>query len=105
MADDSQATDVGARYAKALFDLAIETKVLSVVESDLASVKAMIADSADLRALMISPRFTAEDKAAGLAAIAERAELSTTTKKFLGLLAANRRTAHLPAIIGAFERL
>ncbi len=96
---------MGARYAKALFDLAIETKVLSAVESDLASVKSMVADSPELRALLMSPRFTAEDKAAGLAAIAERADLSTTTKKFLGLLAANRRTAHLPTIIAAFERL
>ena len=105
MADDSQATDVGARYARALFDLAIETKGLSAVESDLVSLKAMIGASADLRSLLTSPRFTAVDKAAGLDAVAERATFCATTRKFLGLLAANRRTAHLPTIIGAFERL
>jgi len=105
VADDSLATDVGARYARALFDLALETNVLIAVEADLGSVKAMIGDSADLRSLIVSPRFTAEDKAAGLAALAERAGLSETSRKFLGLVAANRRAAALSVIIAAFESL
>jgi F-type H+-transporting ATPase subunit delta len=103
--DDSLASDVGARYARALFDLAVETKVLDAVEADLKSLKAMLAESADLRALMISPRFTAEDKAAGLKAIGERAGVSATTLKFLGLLAANRRTGAFGAIEAAFAAL
>ncbi len=105
MADDTQASDVGARYARALFDLSVETDALPTVEADLASLKAMIAESADLRRLVISPRFSAEDKAAGLAALAKRADLSATTSKFLGLLAANRRVSALGQIIAAFERL
>ena len=105
VADDSSSTDVGARYAQALFDLAVEADGLGAVEADLKSLKAMRAESADLRNLMTSPKFTAEDKGKGLAAIAERAGLSATTRKFLGLLAANRRTSALGEIIGAFERL
>ena len=105
MADDSSATDVGARYAQALFDLAAQTDTLSAVEADLKSLEAMRAASADLRVLLRSPQFTAEDKAGGLAAIADRAGLSVTTRKFLGVLAANRRTGALETIIKAFQRL
>ncbi len=105
MADDSSATDVGARYAQALFDLAVETNALPTVEADLKSLEAMRAGSADLRMLLCSPKVSAEDKARGLAAIAERAQLSETTRKFLGLLAANRRTLALAEIIRSFHRL
>ena len=69
------------------------------------SLKGMIAESADFRTLLASPRFTSEDKAKGLSAIAARAGLSDTTVKFLGVLAANRRAGALAPIIQAFERL
>ena len=46
MAEDSSATDVGARYAQALFDLAVETNGLPAVEADLKAVTAMLAASA-----------------------------------------------------------
>ncbi len=105
VADDSSATDVGARYARALFDLADETKALTAVAADLKSLRALRAESADLRTLLVSPRFSADDKAAGLAAVAARAGYNDTTRKFLGLLSANGRTGALVDIIGAFERL
>jgi F-type H+-transporting ATPase subunit delta len=54
---------------------------------------------------MVSPRFSAEDKAAGLTALAERAKANATTVKFLGLLAANRRTGEFGAVEGAFTAL
>ncbi len=105
MADDSRATDVGARYAQALFDLAVEETAIAAIEADLKALKALVTESEDLRRLLASPRFSAEDKAKGLAGIAARAGFHKTTEKFLGLLAANRRTASLGNIIGAFERL
>ncbi len=105
MADDSKATDVGARYAQALFDLAVEAGALEAIEADLTALKALARESEDLRRLILSPRFSAEDKAKGLAAVAERASLRPLTRNFLGLLAANRRTAALSQVIAAFERL
>ncbi len=105
MADDSRASDVGARYAQALFDLAVETGALLSVEADLKSLEAMVAASADLRVLLSSPRFDAADKATGLAALADAAGLGDTTRKFLGLLAANRRTLALGEVIKAFKAL
>jgi F-type H+-transporting ATPase subunit delta len=97
--------DVGARYAQALFDLAIETGALTSVEADLKSLEAMAAASADLRVLLTSPKFSAEDKARGLAAVADAAAFCETTRKFLGLLAANRRTQALSDAIRAFQAL
>ncbi len=105
MADDSNATDAGQRYAQALFDLAIEQKALAPIEGDLKALKGALAESADLRRLLENPGFTAEDKARGLAAIADKAKFNATTKKFLGLLAANRRASHLGAVITSFEKL
>jgi F-type H+-transporting ATPase subunit delta len=105
LADDSRASDVGARYARALFDLSVETGVLDTVEGDLKSLKTILADSADFRTLVSSPRFSAEDKAKGLSAIAARAGLADTTTRFLGVLAGNRRASALGPIIAAFDRL
>lgn len=105
MADDSRATDVGARYAQALFELAVESRALEPIEADLRGLTELLSQSPDLRRFLTSPRFTAEDKAKGLAAIAERARVQPLTAKFLGLLAANRRTNALAEIIGAFQRL
>ncbi|MFN3521103.1 MAG: F0F1 ATP synthase subunit delta [Phenylobacterium sp.] len=105
MADDSKSSNVGGRYAQALFDLASDENKIAKVEADLKSLKAMIADSNDLRVLLASPAFGADDKAKGLGAIAEKAGLDSTTRKFLGLLAANGRASALSAVISAFEAL
>jgi F-type H+-transporting ATPase subunit delta len=105
LADDSNQTDVGARYAQALFDLALETKALDAVEGDLKSLKAARAESVDLRRLLESPAFGAEDKGRALTAIGQAAGFHPTTLKFIGVLAANRRASALPAVIAGFERL
>lgn len=105
MAEDSSAMDVGARYAQALFDLAVETGALSAVESDVKALRAMHAESRDFRTLLIAPALTDDDRSRALAALAERAGLASITRSFLGLLARNRRTAALPASLVTFDRL
>ncbi len=105
MANDTQASNVGARYAQALFDLARDQNQVAAVEADLKSLKAALADSRDLRVLLLSPSFGSDDKGRGLAAIAAQAQFSPTTRKFLGLLAANGRASVLGDVILAFERL
>lgn len=105
MADDIKVTDVGQRYARALFELADEGKALAAVERDLVALKAMYAESKDLRVLLDSPSFSAETKGAGLAGLAARAKFHATTRKFLGLLAANRRADALINVIDGFRKL
>jgi F-type H+-transporting ATPase subunit delta len=93
------------RYAQAVFDLAKEQGRLAAVEADLKSFKAMRAESVDLRRLLSSPAFAAEDKAKALLALAESAKLDPTTRKFLGLMAKNGRASAIPGAITAFEAL
>lgn len=105
MADDFRTTEVGARYAQALFDLALETGKLDAVRADLKSLKAAWNESADLRRLATSPVITAEDQQKGLTAIADKARFDGTTRNFLGLLAQNGRARDLGAVITGFETL
>lgn len=105
VADETKATDAGQRYAQSLFELTIENGNLAKVEADLKSLKAMIADSADLRRLIQSPAFSAEDKGKGLVAVAVKAKFEMLTTKFLGLVASNGRTGDLLGAISAFVEL
>ena len=105
MADDSKATEVGERYARALFDLAKDEGQVAAVETDLKALRALIAESADLRSLIRSPIIKAEAKGRVLDALVERAEFGPLTKKFLAFVAAQRRVAALPSMITAFVAL
>jgi F-type H+-transporting ATPase subunit delta len=105
VADVSKVTDVGARYATALFDLAKDDGQIAAVEADLKSFKAMHAASRDLRTLLASPAFDSDTKAKGLAAIAQAARFHPLTRKFLAFLAHQRRAASLLSVITSFEAL
>jgi len=105
VADDSRNADVGARYAQALFELADEAGALAPVEADLKGLRALTAESADLRRLIGSPAYSPSEKGRALDAVAEKAGLHPLTRKFLGLLCANARASALPAVTTAFERL
>jgi len=105
LADDFRTTQVGERYAQALFDLALETGRLDAVRADLKSLKAAWIDSADLRRLATSPVIAAEDQQKGLVAIAAKAKFDATTRNFLGLLGQNGRASDLAAVITGFEAL
>lgn len=105
MADEFRTTEVGERYAQALFDLADETRALEAVRADLKSLRAAWNESADLRRLATSPVIASEDQQKGLVAIADKAKFNPTTKNFLGLLGQNGRSRDLPGVIAGFEAL
>ncbi len=105
MADDYRTTEVGERYAQALFDLADETGALEAVRADLKSLRAAWNDSADLRRLATSPVIASEDQQKGLVAIADAARFNGVTRNFLGLLGQNGRSRDLPGVIAGFEAL
>ena len=96
---------MSARYAQALFDLANDNGQIPDVDADLKSLKAMIADSADLRTLLASPAFDSDSKGKGLTAVAEAAGFSALTRKFLAFLAAQRRANALRGVIASYEAL
>lgn len=105
MADEFRTTEVGERYAQALFDLADETGALDAVRADLKSLRAAWTESADLRRLATSPVIKAEDQQKGLMAIADKAKFHGVTRNFLGLLGQNGRARDLTAVIAGFEVL
>lgn len=105
MADDFKANEVSERYARALFDLADEAGRIDQVRSDLKTLKAMLAGSAELRRAVTSPVYSAEDKGKALVALAVQAKLDMLTAKFLGLLTQNQRAQALPGVISAYEAL
>ena len=57
---------MAGRYATALFELALEEHALDAVKADLDRFDALIAESADLRRLVRSPVFTAEEQTKAL---------------------------------------
>ena len=102
MAANSGASGLAGRYAGALFDLAKEQGALDQVQADLAGLKGLLDESADLTRLIESPAISKDDQAKALTAVVKKAGASELTTKFLGLLAHKRRAFALPDVIDAY---
>jgi len=96
---------LAGRYASALFDLARESNAIDAVARSLSDLRAGIAESADLSALIASPVVGRSDAANAIDAVAKAMKLDSLTAKFLGVLAENRRLADLPRMIDAFDAI
>jgi len=96
---------IAERYAMALFELAEEKGELDRVAGDLRSLRAMMRESVDLRRVCASPVIGLAAKGRAMAGLAKRADLSTVTGNFLGVLAHNGRLVVLSATISAFLEL
>lgn len=93
---------VADRYATALYNLANDQWLLDQVAANLRSLRAMLAESADLRRFISSPAVSRADLGRGIAALAARAEFVPLTAHFLGVLAANRRLSAVGEIASAY---
>ena len=82
---------VAGRYASALFELAHEQNRLDEVDADLGKFQSMLDASGDLKRLVNSPAFAAEDQQRALKAVMDWASIGATTGSFLGVVARNRR--------------
>ncbi len=96
---------LSGRYATALFGLARDEKALDAVSASLATLKAALAESEDLRQLTTSPVVSRDQAARAIAAAAGAMGLDPLTTKFLGVLAQNRRLGQTGAVIRAFGQL
>ena len=56
------ATEISGRYAKALFDLALEGKSVDKMSIDLEKIEALISESGDFENLISSPIITKDDQ-------------------------------------------
>jgi len=99
------ATGLAGRYATALFELAKSDKQLDQVADDLSVLAQMLNESDDLNRLIRSPVISRDNQGSAMAAVMEAAKISDLSRKFIGLVAQNRRLFALPAMIRAFQSL
>jgi F-type H+-transporting ATPase subunit delta len=96
---------VAQRYAGSLFELALDAKSVAAVEKDLGRFEALLSGSEDLKRLISSPVFNAEDQLHAIGAIADKAGIKGLVGNFLRVVASNRRLFALPGIIAAFREI
>lgn len=102
MAADITPSGIADRYAKALFDLADQEKALDAVADDLKALKVAIGESPELSAVLRSPVLARAEQAAAMDAILTKAGAGELVRKFVGLVARNRRLFALPRMIDAY---
>ena len=97
-------TAVARRYAQALFEL-LDISAIEPTRVALTGLGQAIKDSAELRQVVASPVYGAEDKIAVLAEVGSRLGCPPVGKTFLGQLVRKNRVGFLPEIAEAFTKL
>ncbi len=97
--------DVAGRYASALFDLAQEKGQLNEVDNDLNQIETMLAESEELRYVVNSPVFSADDQNAALEGVLKSSRATDLTINLIKLLVKNRRLPVIGDIIIAYRTL
>lgn len=93
---------LAGRYAAALFELADEQKELDTVAEELRALKSIIADSEDLRRFIRSPLYGRDQQSEAMRAILEKAGAGELARRFVLVVAHNRRLFALPQMIDAY---
>jgi F-type H+-transporting ATPase subunit delta len=96
---------MAGRYATALFELALDEKSVDAVKTDLDRFDTLLTESADLRRLVRSPVFDAEEQTRALSAILDRLGFSGLAANFLRLVASNRRLFAVREMIRDYRQL
>lgn len=104
-AENITVSGIAGRYATALFDLASEGKQLDAVAADLATIKSMMAESDDLARLIKSPLISRDDQARAMATVLAKLESCDLVRRFVGMVAQNRRLFALADMIHDYGRL
>jgi F-type H+-transporting ATPase subunit delta len=96
---------MAGRYATALFELALDAKSVDAVKADLEAFDRLIAESTDLKRLVRSPVFGADEQSRALAAVLEKAGIKGLAANFLRFVATNRRLFAVRDMIRDFRKL
>ena len=103
--EEHTVSGVAGRYATALFELGVEEKALEKIEADLNRFSEALDAVDDLRRLVQSPVFSAEEQGRALAAVLDEIKIEGLTMNFLLLVAKNRRLFAAPDMIRGFRSL
>jgi F-type H+-transporting ATPase subunit delta len=104
VAETTRVSTVAERYANALFELALDGNQFAAVETDLANFASLIKDSADLKRLVTSPVFSAEEQTRAITSILDRAGIGGLVANLVKVAAGNRRLFVVPEVITAFRQ-
>ena|GEM_PF-13304 len=96
---------MAGRYAAALFELAVDGGELDNTASDFNSFGKILDESEDLRRLISSPVFSAEDQQLAISAILKKAGIGGLVSNALQLITKNRRLYAAADIIKAFNAM
>ena len=97
-----QNSTLSKRYAKAIFDLAIEQKVSDTVSDDFAEMQKILEDATELRKLIQNPVISKKDQHSAISFILKRINASNIMQHFISVLIYNGRLGLLPAAIKAY---
>ncbi len=101
MSASARHSDIARRYATALFDLATEQGQVDALEKDLRAIAALAATSTDFAAFAANTTLSRTAQAQAVDALAAHLSLGDLAKKFLGMVAANRRLPDVGAMAEA----
>jgi F-type H+-transporting ATPase subunit delta len=103
--DDPNLAGVAGRYASALYDLAAEQNAVVSVEQDLIGLQKLIDENPDLKRLVLSPVFSADEQTRAVGAVLEKAGIGPLTLNFIKVVARNRRLFSAPDMIKAYRSI
>jgi F-type H+-transporting ATPase subunit delta len=92
-----------ARYAKALFDVALTESTPEQAERELTAFADLVRGHADLRQALGNPAIPADDKRAVVSQLLDRQQPSSPVRKLLLLLAERDRLDLLPDLVAVFH--
>lgn len=95
---------IAIRYSKALFELALEKKQLSDIESDLLQIKEQITKNDEFQRYLLNPLVPAKSKTE-LLKKTFKDSIGTLTMNFLVLTSSKKRAEFIKEIIEKFEVL
>ena len=82
---------VASRYARAIFDLVLESDEVAELENNVDSLSEALGNSQELRDLIASPLYTRDDQKAAIVAIGTKMKLLANLTNTLALMASKRR--------------
>ena len=82
---------VASRYARAIFDLVLESGEVGELENNVESLSEALGKSQELRDLIASPLYTRDDQKAAIVAVGTKMKLLANLTNTLALMATKRR--------------
>jgi F-type H+-transporting ATPase subunit delta len=106
VAESSQiVSGVAERYASSLFELALEQNAAGDVAGALDRFQALLDESEDLRRLVTSPVFGADEQVRAVSAVLDKAEIGGLAANLIKVAASNRRLFAVPGMIRAYRAI